>query len=64
MARKLTSEEASAFAQALQDVGGQPSAAGDPWVTQALNNRHEATLSLAPEFEQWFGKDPPTGWCS
>ena len=64
MARKLTSEEERAFAQALQDMGGPPSDAGDPWVAQALNNKHEAALSLAPEFEQWFGEDPPTGWCS
>jgi hypothetical protein len=64
MARKLTSEEEHAFAQALQDLGGQASGAVDPWITQALNKNHEATLSLAPELEQWFGKDPPTGWCS
>ena len=64
MARKLTSEEEHAFAQALQDLGGQPAAAVDPWITQALNNKHEATLSLAPELEQWFGKDPLKGWRS
>jgi hypothetical protein len=64
MARKLTCEEEHAFAQALQATGGPPSEAGDPWITQALNNKHEATLSLAPELEQWFGKDPPTGWCA
>jgi hypothetical protein len=64
MARKLPSEEERAFAQALQNMGGPPSAAGDPWVAQALNNKHEAALSLAPELDQWFGEDPPRGWNS
>jgi hypothetical protein len=64
MARKLTSEEEHAFAQALQTTGGPPSEAGDPWVTQALDHKQEAALSLAPELEQWFGEDPPNGWRS
>jgi hypothetical protein len=64
MARKLTSEEECAFAQALQDMGGPPSQTGDPWVAQALNNKRETTLSLVPELERLFGEDPPIGWCS
>jgi hypothetical protein len=64
MARKLTSEEERAFAQALQEMGGLNSDVGDPWVAQALNNKHEAALSLAPGLEPWFGEDPPVGWNS
>jgi hypothetical protein len=64
MARKLTSEEERAFAQALQDIGGPPSDAGDPWVAQALNHKNETPLSLAPELAPWFSGDPPIGWCS
>jgi len=64
MARRLTSEEERAFAQALKEMGGPASNADDPWVGQALNCEHEATLSLAPELEQWFGEDPPNGRCS
>jgi len=62
MGRKLTSEEEHAFAQALQRMGGPPSEAGDPWVAQALNSKHEAIPLLAPELERWLSEDPPTGW--
>jgi hypothetical protein len=64
MARKLTSEEERVFAQTLHSMGGELSDAGDPWVAQALNNKHEVARSLAPDLDPWLGEDPPTGWSS
>ena len=64
MARKLTSDEERAFAEALKKMCSPPAGVGDAWVWQSLDNEPEATPSLAREFEQWFGDDPPIGFDS
>ena len=64
MARKLTSAEEYAFANALQDVGGPLSEAENDWFLQTLSNKRDTALSLTPELGEWFGEDLPSGFGS
>ena len=59
MARKLTTEEASAFAQALQNAAGVPLPGQGDLFVRKLVTQHDAALTLSPELEAWFGEEFP-----
>ena len=64
MARKLTSEEESAFARALQSEGHLASAAEDDVFLQSLSDQRDAGLPLSPELDAWLGEKFPPGFHS
>lgn len=59
MARKLNTEETTAFAEALRSAGRAPLAAEDEVLWQKLINQHDTALTLSPELEAWLGEEFP-----